>query len=322
MTDPANNNVLTEQAEYWVVRLASGEVSDEELSAFKTWLAVGPAHRAAFDRARGLWKALEGQEATFALRAPKPRRRDRPAWIRRAGRREGLAAVAAAAALTLLGPDALTHIEADHISATGQIQTIALPDGSTAMLDSDSAIAVRFGPAERRIRLLRGQAWFNVRHGDARPFRVAALGGVTRDVGTAFEVSRSTDAVTVAVTQGEVRVASSDDEDADGESVRALQRVRYPSGGAVERLTSGNKAGIAAWRHGLIVMDGRTVSEAIAEVARYRSGYTFTFADTSAAPKVSGVFRTAAPDEALAALARMAGLHMATLPGGIAILRR
>lgn len=320
MTGPADKTLLAEQAEYWVVRLASGDVTDEELSAFKTWLAVVPAHRAAFDRARGLWKVLEGQEAAFVSRMAGQRRRDRPAWIRGATRRGGLAAIAAATALVLLGPVALTHIEADHIAAIGQIQTVPLPDGSIAMLDSGAAIAVRFSSEERRIRLLRGRVWFDVKHGDARPFRVGALGGVTQDVGTAFEVSRSTDAVTVAVTQGEVRVASN--EDGEGQAVRALQRVRYPGGGSVERLTPGSKNEIAAWRHGLIVVDGRTVDDAIAEVARYRLGYTFTLADTSKDPRVSGVFRTSAPDEALATLARMARLHVTTLPGGVAILRR
>lgn len=320
MTGPDDDTILAKQAEYWVVRLASGDITANELAAFKAWLASDPGHRTAFDRERTLWKSLEGKQGAFASNTPARRRPGQRSWLRRAGPRRALAVVAAAVAVILLAPEALLRVEADQIVPPGEVRTVMLPDGSTAMLDSGAAIAVRFGTTERRVRLLRGRAWFNVTHGDGRPFRVAALDGVTEDVGTGFEVSRAADAVIVSVTQGEVRVT--DPVERNGLAVRALERVRYESGGPVVRLDPARNAGIAAWRHGLIVIDGRPVSEAIAEIARYRPGYTLTLADTSATAKVSGVFRTSAPDEALRTLAQMANLHVVTLPGGIAVLRR
>ncbi len=320
MTESPLDAQLNEQAEYWVVRLASGEIDAEELATLKTWLAAAPEHRAAFDRERALWHSLEGQAAAFASAPTQLRRRERPTWVRTITPRRTLAAAIAAAAIILAAPNAVVRLQADQMSATGEIRTVALPDGSTAMLDTDAAIAIRFGAAERRIKLLRGRAWFDVKHGDARPFRVAALGGVTQDVGTAFEVSRGDDSVTVGVTKGMVRVTAPESE--DGVSVSASGRVRYASGGPVERLASTRAESIATWRRGLIVIDGRPLGEAIAEVARYRSGYTFTLADTSRQPRVSGVFRTDAPDEALETLAHMAGLRVANLPGDVAIVRR
>ncbi|WBO23894.1 FecR family protein [Sphingomonas abietis] len=311
---------MAEQAEHWVARLASGEIEAKEMSAFKAWLAAAPEHRAAFDRERALWQSLEGKEAAFASTPPPPRRSTRPAWVHAITPRRTLAAAVAAAAIVLATPNAVVHLQADQMAVTGEVRTIALPDGSTAMLDTDAAIAIRFGPDERRIKLLRGRAWFDVKHDDARPFRVAALGGVTQDVGTAFEVSRDDDDVTVGVTKGVVRVAAS--ESGDGLLVHALGRVRYASSGHVERLTPATADNIAAWRRGLIVIDGRSVSDAIAEVARYRPGLTLTLADTSGQPKVSGVFRTDAPDVALQTLAHMARLRVATLPAGVAIIRR
>lgn len=231
-----------------------------------------------------------------------------------------MGAVAASLALVLAVPDAMVRLRADAIADTGQVRTLALPDGSRAMLDSGAAVAVRFNATERRIELLRGAAWFDVKHGDARPFRVAALDGVTEDIGTAFEVSQRDDTVNVGVTEGVVRVSSP--KGANSVTVRQFGRVRYRQGGPVRGMEPGTATGIAAWRRGIIVIDNLPVASAIAEVARYRSGVTWTLADTSGSAPVSGVFRTDAPDEALQTLASMAGLRLTTFPAGVAILRR
>lgn len=322
---PSDRSPLAEQAEHWVVRLASGAITPREMAIFEAWLARSPDHRAAFDRERALWQSLEGHEAAFASAPPSPRRRSPRgswgrSWVRRHPVWTGFATVAASLALVLAVPDAMMHLHADAMADVGQVRTLALPDGSTAMLDSGAAVAVRFDAAERRIELLRGAAWFDVKHGDARPFRVAALDGVTEDIGTAFEVSQRGDTVNVGVTEGTVRVSSP--KGAGGRIVRQFGRVHYKQGGPVESMEPGTATGIAAWRRGIIVIDNRPVADAIAEVARYRSGMTFTLADTSASAPVSGVFRTDAPDEALQALASMAGLRLTTLPAGVAVLRR
>jgi transmembrane sensor len=322
---PADLSSLADQAEHWVVRLASGAITPREMADFETWLARSPHHRAAFDRQRGLWQSLEGHEAAFAsappsLRRRSPRRSWGGSWARRHPAWTGMGAVAASLALVLAVPDAMVRLRADAIADTGQVRTLALPDGSRAMLDSGAAVAVRFNATERRIELLRGAAWFDVKHGDARPFRVAALDGVTEDIGTAFEVSQRDDTVNVGVTEGVVRVSSP--KGANSVTVRQFGRVRYRQGGPVRGMEPGTATGIAAWRRGIIVIDNLPVASAIAEVARYRSGVTWTLADTSGSAPVSGVFRTDAPDEALQTLASMAGLRLTTFPAGVAILRR
>lgn len=317
---------LVDQAEHWVVRLASGAITPKEMATFEVWLAASPDHRTAFDRERSLWHSLESQEAAFASAPPAPQRLRSPrpsagrAWVRRHPVRTALGTIAASLVLMMAAPDAMIRLHADAIADVGKTRTLALPDGSTAMLDSGAAVAVKFDKGERRIELLRGQAWFDVKHGDARPFRVAALDGVTEDIGTAFEVSQRDDIVHVGVTAGVVRVSSP--EGGGGKIVRQLGRVRYARGGAVEDIEAGTATDIAAWRRGIIVIQNRPVGDAIAEVARYRPGMTFNMTDTSGTAPVSGVFRTDAPDEALLTLANMAGLRVTKLPAGVALLRR
>lgn len=321
-SDPSS---LVNQAEHWVVRLASGAITTQEMVQFEAWLAASADHRAAFDRERSLWQSLEGQEAAFAsMQVPQrrrsARRSDGRSWLRRHPVKTVLAAIAASLVLLLAAPDAIIRLRADAIADVGATHSLTLPDGSAAILDSGAAVAVHFDKNERRIELLRGQAWFDVKHGDARPFRVAALDGVTEDIGTAFEVSQRDDIVQVGVTDGVVRVSSP--AGGKGTIVRQLGRVLYARGGPVEGMAPASPTEIAAWRRGLIVIQNRPIGEAIAEVARYRPGMTINFADTSGTAPVSGVFRVDAPDEALQTLASMGGLRITSLPTGIAILRR
>ncbi|SEK01660.1 FecR family protein [Sphingobium sp. AP50] len=310
---------IDEAAAHWVVRLASGEMDAAEMARFKDWHALSDAHRGAFDRERGLWQSLDGQQAAFASVTPAPRRRARR-WAAVARPRVWLAAGAVAATLAFLAPGMMIRLRADEMAGRGEVRTVALADGSTAMLDSDAAIAIHYDGQERRIDLLQGKAWFDVKHGDRRPFRVAASGGVTQDIGTAFEVDRGAAGVGVNVTQGAVRVRGT--ASGPGMLLGMAERARYGDDGALVRLKPGTVSSMAAWRRGLIVLDGRSVAEAIAEIGRYRPGYTLTFADLSAAPRISGIFRIDAPDEALRSVAQMAGLQVMTLPGGMMVLRR
>lgn len=315
---------VDDKAAHWVIRLASGEMDEAEMALFKGWHGASGAHRAAFDRERRLWQSLEGQRAAFA-RAPTPSRRNSaqrwmPVRAEVARPLGWLVAGAVAATLAFLAPTILVRLQADAMAAKGEVRTVALADGSTAMLDSDAAIAIHFDGQERRIDLLRGRAWFDVKHGDRRPFLVAASGGVTQDIGTAFEVDRDETGVGVNVTQGTVRVRT----EASGQAMllAMADRAHYDEDGALVRLKPAMASSMAAWRRGLIMLDARPVEEAIAEIGRYRPGYTLTFADLAGTPRVSGIFRIDAPDEALRSVAQMAGLKVTRLPGDVLILRR
>jgi len=169
-----------EQAAAWFARIDRGPLSDREQQAFDGWLAVDPAHHRAFARISRTWNAF-GDLAGAVETAPS-------AAGYRFGRRWALAAVAAGLFLILgLGTDLPQRIDAglraDAVTAAGETRTVSLPDGSTAELNTASAIAVDFGPdgtGPRRVRLLRGEAAFDVVKNPDRPFLVAAGGGTSR----------------------------------------------------------------------------------------------------------------------------------------------
>lgn len=84
--------------------------------------------------------------------------------------------MAAAAAGVVVTPRLALAMRADFITATGEMAQHALPDGSIAALNTDSALALDFAPGRRAVRLLKGEAEFTVVPG-AGDFTVLALDG-------------------------------------------------------------------------------------------------------------------------------------------------
>ncbi len=72
--------------------------------------------------------------------------------------------------------------QADYHTATDEQRRIQLADGSTALLNPDIAIKEALQPDQRRVELLRGEAYFQISPAAERPFWVVA--------GTEFDVKR------------------------------------------------------------------------------------------------------------------------------------
>lgn len=330
---PGHDRALRDQAQLWVARLAGGEISEAEIDQLEGWLAADPAHARSFSRERALWQDLKAAmtETAPADAMPQPApaqpsRREmpprrallsrRPLLSRRRLLRLAPMAVAASIA-AMVAPSVMLDLRADHRTAAGEVRRLALPDGTTAMLDSNSAIAVDFSGDQRQVRLLAGRAWFDVRH-ETRPFTVAAMGGVTRDIGTGFEVDRADDAVEIGVTEGSVQVRAPDG--SQSAPLHQGSRIRYSRSGLVP-LAPLSASQLAAWRNGEILLEHRRIDSAIAEIARYRRAPVWVLGDFGQAAPVSGLFLIERPDEAINTIARMRGLRITSLPGGALIIR-
>jgi transmembrane sensor len=299
---PPHPDLLAEQAQAWIAWLASGAVDEPRMQEFERWLSA-PGHRRAFEFERQLWRAVGEPPAAAAPR-------------RRRFARIGLA-LAAALALVWVAPDAWLRLRADHLT-THEVTTVALPDGSRAVLDADSAIAVDYDDTQRSIRLLRGRAWFEVAPGREQPFRVTAQGGVVEDIATAFAVASTARGVDAEVSQGQVRVAAT--RDGAWTYLLAGQRAGFAPDGRVVRRSDVAPDRIAAWRDGELLLETADVADAVTQIARYRSGPTFLRGDLAALPAVNAALRVDQPEQALDALAMSAGLRITRLPMGVAIV--
>ncbi len=305
----ASNEMVAEQARGWLAWLASSPDDAQRMAEFEHWL-LQPGHRHAFEYERMLWRCF-GSGASSVAVAPVAAQRHRR-------RRPRVAlAVAAALAVVLVAPGSWQRLQSDYRSSAA-VQTVVLPDGSQAVLDADSAIALDFDAHDRHVRLLRGRAWFQVAPDPQRRFSVSAGEGTVEDIATAFSVARDGDQVAAAVSQGQVRVAAR--EGGGWTYLSAGQGARFHPGAEVERTADVAVDSVGAWRQGELLIDGLPVAAAITEVGRYRSGPTFIRGDLSALPAVNAAFRVDQPEQALDALAASAGLRVTRLPLGVAII--
>ncbi|UUX48884.1 FecR domain-containing protein [Nisaea acidiphila] len=315
---------ISEQAHRWVTRLAGGAAGSDDLNALRLWLDIDPLHQAAFEEARTTWQLTESLADDFAV----PVTTANVVAFGRASRRRGLVAGLAALAACFLfaaifDDDLRVVSEADFRTGVGEVREVVLADGSRVTLNTDSAIAVDFRSGERLIGLLRGEAYFDVKPDPMRPFRVAALGGATSAVGTAFAVREDGMDVSVAVSEGTVRVASPAvaTNSSNGILLKAGQFGGYRESAAPALNGTVDQSRVAAWRNGRIVFDGRSFEDAIKELDRYLPGRILLAGDARRDRPVSAVFSVDAVDGALDALAETQGLNVLRITDYLIILR-
>lgn len=203
------------------------------------------------------------------------------------------------------------------MTATGEQRLVALPDGSTARLNTKSAIAVEYTPDGRRVRLLRGEAEFVVRPDTARPFAVEAAEGEARALGTRFIVREDADGATVTVTEHRVKVSyGGRRRDVDEGEV-----VHFGPSAGLKPLDRIEVADAEAWTRGRLVVVNRPLGEVVAELGRYHPGYIRVSAEIARLP-VSGNFRTDDPVAALEQLRRAVGIGSTQITNRLIFLHR
>ncbi|WP_245314644.1 FecR family protein [Labrys sp. WJW] len=222
-----------------------------------------------------------------------------------------MAMVAAAIAgifLVAAMPTIMLRLEADYITATAESRNIRLRDGTLVMLGADSAISVNIGDSGlRKIRLLSGEAYFDVAHDASHPFVVDAGGVDVTVLGTAFDVRLSTMATTVQLARGSIDV-SYKHPGVPGEA-RLMPGEMAVVDRATGQITRGTVAqkDIASWREGQLFVNDETIGSVVEQLQRYHSAWIKLPDGNLAARRVTGLYDLRDPDRALRALVQPYG---------------
>ena len=213
---------ITAEACAWVAQLESGNLTAADLSALREWMGRSPQHASEIKAIAALSGELSvltelTENINEAIAADNALRR--PAWKKLATSRGALVgAVACCFALVfgaLIYANNFTAYEQPQIYATniGEYNEFTLRDGSTVKLNTASQVEVAYTDDMRRIRLIEGEAFFDVAHNPDRPFVVYSGEMQAQAIGTSFVV-RLRDMVTeLSVVDGVVafsKVALSD----------------------------------------------------------------------------------------------------------------
>ncbi|MDC7798561.1 FecR domain-containing protein [Stenotrophomonas geniculata] len=305
------------QALSWVIRCSAGPLPERQQRTLQRWLRADPQHVLAWRQQQAFWRGLDaaGPEVLAALpeltedrqglRPIAPRRR--LPWL--------LASAAAVVLMVAAAPHALLLARSD-LHSTDAPRMVQLEDGSIAVLDAGTALAIEFDGQQRHLRLLRGQAWFQVAH-EARPFQVEAAGGQIRDIGTAFSVSMQDTTVLTQVSEGGVDVRPGD---GSVQRLHAGQARVFRDGRWLQPVQLEDTATMAPWRRGEVVIDDQPAAQAIADLARYRRAPVWVLGGQGASVRVSGLFHLQQSETAINAVAAQAGLRVQRLPGGALVV--
>jgi transmembrane sensor len=327
MTHPMGTsepNSIASAASAWLVRIETGTVTAEERRHFVEWLAAAQAHQVAYREAQQFWHSLDGLSPDD-IRAldrylPHESNSQRPGPTHSWRRLTALAACVLLVAGAGLWLALVLWPLGDYRTAVGEQRTVALPDGSTVQLNTDTALSIAMTDGSRRLTLHRGEAFFSVAPDRARPFEVTAGKGTIRALGTAFNVRTDGDRTTVTVSEHSVRIRLGHEPPRD---VQAGEQLRYQLGGwlgSVERIDLNRTL---AWQQHRLVFENQPLPDVLEEVARYRSGRFVFLRDQSLNTLlVTGSFDTERLDRFLPALEESLPIRIVTFADRVILLYR
>jgi transmembrane sensor len=333
---------VTEQASCWWVLLNDAEASPADRRAFAEWVSRSPERVAAFLQTARLTQALESNttgwpdtpvdELIRAVRAApsgiaslphsgreEPQPGGGSVTSVRAFRGRRLTAVVTLAAIAVAAFAAGLYINlAPQRFATsiGEQRSIVLGDGSIVTLNTSSSVEVRMSRDHRVVRLLAGEALFQVAHDALRPFDVMAAETIVRAVGTQFNVDRRPAGTTVTVVEGRVAVLTAPDESQGGVGARlpleaGEQLTLSPQQrGSHRRPVHADVATAIAWTQRKLIFEHRRVGEVAEEFNRYNRTIIEIRSEELGSQEVTGVFQANDPGSFLAFLARIPGVSI------------
>jgi len=216
---------ISDTASVWAAKVKAGMISREDRVRMDDWLSENPAHKMTFDRMNTIWDEFsEFKDHPLVVNEMDKIRRK--SWMPELGRFFGrvlpgtsftkpfavvvaiVIVVAFAWVIQVDDPSQTASGPMVYQSKTGEQKTVIFLDGSKAILDTKTTLAVHYSDSSRNAELIAGSALFSVVHDSDRPFIVVANNTQIQVLGTEFNVSLEKDhEVVVAVLQGHVQVS-------------------------------------------------------------------------------------------------------------------
>ena len=274
------------QAAEWYATLADASATEQDRTAWNTWLAQSAAHAKAWEHIEAVSRKFDplrrgNAGGTVAIAGVNAARR---AFVSRRHVVNSVAGLLGLGSAMWLGwrytplPTLVAALRADYATGTGERRELALADGSRVWLNTSTALRVDYQDATRRLVLLAGEILIETaRDGRGRPFFVQTPAGRLQALGTRFSVQLQERQTRLDVFDGAVEIFTQSGEqgrvDAGGAALFDAHALTPLASAAPMR---------AAWSKGILPADDMPLGELLAELNRYRSGHI------SVAPEVAG----------------------------------
>lgn len=331
---------LSDEAAEWFIRLRDDRLTVRHRERNVKWLKESPAHIAELLRIQQVYTVLRaaklenrpsgppGQadsnvvELTPRGLPPPPSSRPNQSRVRSTTTWKVAAAVACVAVSLLLGFIVkVAWLDRTLETELGEWRIATLTDGTVVRIGPGSRLRLSFGDDHRSVRLLKGEAMFDVAKDPSRPFFVKSEMVGVLAVGTEFRVAQHGGEDVVAVTEGTVALYRDGRDEVRGAVTQSPAQLASATGGS--SLTAGEQVSVTkanqtqplakqkvnvdyevAWASGWVTYEDKTIAEVANEFNR-RNRVKIVIVDASVAERRLAFFRGSAtdPESFVAALA-------------------
>jgi transmembrane sensor len=282
---------LAAEASTWIARRDREDWSHADQAAFDAWLDRSVDHRVAYLRLANAWRKAERLKA---MARPGLARKARLGWFPAPSAilwRVGATALAASLVVGLVALWSLRPTLVTYSTPLGIHKTFALVDGSKIVLNTNSIITASFTAHLRKLVLVQGEVYFEMKHNASRPVEVLVGDRRVTMLGTKFVVRKDSDRVTITVTEGRVRVDSEGASDRQAPAVLSADQILVASGQSTMIMEAPTQkvADLLSWRQSRLVFHQTTLADAANEFNRYNAEQ-LVVSDDVAATEIGGSF--------------------------------
>jgi transmembrane sensor len=315
-----NDSVMSEEvrveAATWIARLRDEQLGPDVEAELQEWLGESAEHQRAFKRMTQVWE----QAGNIRMRA------QADVSATRSGRsRFSPWAAAAAAALVLVVIASLYWRDNAFTTAVGQQRVRVLRDGTRVVLNTDTRIEVNYDEHARRVRLVRGEARFDVSKRPTWPFLVSVGDQEIRALGTSFIVRHDNDQdLSVTLVDGRISVAPVSE---NGEAPQQAPQVLVPGQRLVisrhhaPAMDRPELSRVTAWERGRVEFEETSLEDATIEMNRYTTTHVIIPDIDVAHLRIGGVFRAGDTEEFVKIVTATFGLRTERNGGDIVLSR-
>lgn len=199
-------NTIDDEASIWLVRLDNGNLSDQSRRELKAWLSADKRHSIALKAMADIWDDMD--EVLISINEVNSSN-NVSLWpiLKPIFKPYVLAASISFFAVFIWLAMPVNVQKQSYTTLIGQQMDATFDDGSIIHLNTNSRIETEFSDEKRIIKLIKGEALFEVAHDPDRPFIVYAGDRLVQAIGTKFVVHLKSENIQVTVTDGKVKMS-------------------------------------------------------------------------------------------------------------------
>jgi transmembrane sensor len=324
-----------QQASEWLLRIDDPARTEDDVNEWLRWCDEDSENLVVFEAFQRDWRDLDALKVDVGAEESVPASSgvnddldsiSRVRWRKLVPMTAAACLVLIALAIILLPHEREISIPLQQVAATQTNRAATLPDGSRVILSAQTSINVDFNGSKRNLELSAGEAYFKVKHDRHHPFIVHAGDISVTAIGTAFDVRREPDRVTVTVEEGTVEIAG----DVFAKKglpatwrAEAGYQLTYSSQGRTAMITSVDTSNALGWRSGELAYVWEPLGTVIEDLNRYSKHKVIIQDPAIAELRFTGTVFTASLDDWLKAIEQVYSVRAEnTSTGDIVLVER